>query len=71
MNIAMGAQPPYHLDYLIRAMVSQPVAWLGLPREVLLVADPKCWKSKPQVLIAGYLGEAEQRLPAVVVQVIA
>ena len=47
VSMAIGTQLPYNLDYLIGAIISQPVAWLGLLGAALLVADPKCWRSKP------------------------
>jgi hypothetical protein len=47
VSMAIGTQLPYNLDYLIGAIVSQPVAWLGLLGAALLVADPRCWRSKP------------------------
>jgi hypothetical protein len=50
INMAIGTQVPYDLDYLIGAIVSQPVAWLGLLGAALLVADPRCWMSKPRAL---------------------
>ena len=50
VDMAIGTQAPYDLDYLIGAIVSQPVAWLGLLGAVLLVADPRCWTSKPRTL---------------------
>jgi hypothetical protein len=50
VDMAIGTQVPYDLDYLIGAIVSQPVAWLGLLGAVLLVADPRCWTSKPRAL---------------------
>jgi hypothetical protein len=50
VQMAIGTQPPYELDYLIGAIVSQPVAWLGLLGAALLVADPRFWTSKPRAL---------------------
>lgn len=50
VEMAIGTQVPYNLDYLIGAIVSQPVAWLGLLGAALLVADPRCWRSKPRAL---------------------
>jgi hypothetical protein len=50
VQMAIGTQPPYELDYLIGAIVSQPVAWLGLLGAALLVAEPRCWTSKPRAL---------------------
>ena len=50
LSMAIGTQAPYNLDYLIGAIVSQPVAWLGLLGAVLLVADSRCWTSKPRAL---------------------
>jgi len=71
VSMAIGTQVPYNLDYLIGAIVSQPVAWLGLLGAVLLVADPRYWRSKPRALTTRYPGAAEQRLPAFVFEVIA
>jgi hypothetical protein len=39
VNMAIGTQYPYPLNYLIGAMVSQPVAWLGLLGALLVVGD--------------------------------
>jgi hypothetical protein len=39
VNMAIGTQSPYPLNYLIGAMVSQPVAWLGLLGALLVVGD--------------------------------
>jgi hypothetical protein len=50
VQMAIGTQPPYDLDYLIGAIVSQPVAWLGLLGAALVVAEPRCWTSKPRAL---------------------
>jgi hypothetical protein len=50
IKMAIGTQAPYNLDYLIGAIVSQPVAWLGLLGAALLVADPRCWTNKPRAL---------------------
>ena len=50
VQMAIGTQPPYELDYFIGAIVSQPVAWLGLLGAALLVAEPRCWTSKPRAL---------------------
>jgi hypothetical protein len=37
--MAIGTQPPYPLDFLTGAMVSQPVAWLGLLGALLVVGE--------------------------------
>ena len=50
LSMTIGTQVPYDLDYFIGAIVSQPVAWLGLLGAALLVADPNCWTSKPRAL---------------------
>jgi hypothetical protein len=50
VQMAIGTQAPYDLDYLIGAIVSQPVAWLGLLGAALLVGDPRCWTSKPRAM---------------------
>ncbi len=50
VNMAVGTQAPYDIDYLIGAIVSQPVAWLGLLGVVLLMAELRRWTSAPQVL---------------------
>jgi hypothetical protein len=39
VNMAIGTQPPYPLDFLTGAMVSQPVAWLGLLGALLVVGE--------------------------------
>ena len=46
----IGTQVPYAIDYLIVAIVSQPVAWLGLLGAALLVADRRCLASKARAL---------------------
>ena len=46
VEMAIGTQLPYRLNYFIGAIVSQPVAWLGLLGAALLVADPRYWRSK-------------------------
>src|SRR5215203_5987182 len=50
VNMAIGTQVPYDIDYLVGAIVSQPIAWLGLLGAALLVADRRCWASKRRVL---------------------
>lgn len=50
VNMTIGTQVPYHIDYLIVAIVSQPVAWLGLLGAALLVADKGSRASKPRAL---------------------
>jgi hypothetical protein len=50
VNMTIGTQVPYAIDYLIVAIVSQPVAWLGLLGAALLVADRRCLASKPRAL---------------------
>jgi hypothetical protein len=50
VNMAVGTQVPYGIDYLIGATVSQPVAWLGLLGAVLLMAESRRWTSTPRVL---------------------
>jgi hypothetical protein len=39
VNMAIGTQPPYPLHGLVGAMVSQPVAWLGLLGALLAIGD--------------------------------
>ena len=39
VSMAVGTQPPYGIGILIGAMISQPVAWLGLLGALLLVGD--------------------------------
>jgi hypothetical protein len=39
VNMAIGTQPPYSLHGLVGAMVSQPVAWLGLLGALLAIGD--------------------------------
>jgi hypothetical protein len=50
VEMAIGTQMPYRLDYFVGAIVSQPVAWLGLLGAALLVADPRYWRSKAWAL---------------------
>jgi hypothetical protein len=50
LNMTIGTQVPYVIDYLIVAIVSQPVAWLGLLGAALLAADRRCWASKSRAL---------------------
>ena len=50
VNMAIGTQVPYDIDYLVGAIVSQPVAWLGLLGAALLVAEKRCWASKWRAL---------------------
>jgi hypothetical protein len=50
VNMTIGTQVPYRIDYLIVAIVSQPVAWLGLLGAALLVGDKRCWASKQRAL---------------------
>lgn len=50
VNMTIGTQVPYRIDYLIVAIVSQPVVWLGLLGAALLVADRRCWTSKARAL---------------------
>jgi hypothetical protein len=50
VNMTIGTQVPYVIDYLIVAIVSQPVAWLGLLGAALLVADRRCLASKARAL---------------------
>lgn len=51
VNMAVGTQVPYDIGYLIGAIVSQPVAWLGLLGAVLLMADlRRWWTSAPRAL---------------------
>jgi hypothetical protein len=45
VEMAIGTQLPYRLDYFVGAIISQPVAWLGLLGAALLVADPRYWWS--------------------------
>src|SRR5918997_2559214 len=51
INMAVGTQPPYTLDFLLGNMVSQPVAWLGM-LGVFLVAGELFWRrtNRPQAL---------------------
>jgi hypothetical protein len=39
VNMAIGTQPPYSLDFLAGIMVSQPVVWLGLLGVVLVAGE--------------------------------
>jgi hypothetical protein len=39
VNMAIGTQPPYSINGLAGAMVSQPVAWLGLLGALLVMGD--------------------------------
>ena len=50
VNMTIGTQVPYAIDYLIVAIVSQPVAWLGLLGAALLAADRRCLASKARAL---------------------
>ena len=50
VNMTIGTQVPYAIDYLMVAIVSQPVVWLGLLGAALLVADRRCLASKAQSL---------------------
>jgi hypothetical protein len=50
VNMTIGTQAPYAIDYLIVAIVSQPVAWLGLLGAALLAADRRCLASKARAL---------------------
>src|SRR5919199_1509159 len=50
VGMAVGTQRPYTLDGLLGAIVSQPVAWLGLLGALLLLGDPGSWKSTPRAL---------------------
>ncbi len=51
VNMAVGTQVPYDIDYLIGAIISQPVAWLGLLGAVLLMSDLRWWwTGAPRVL---------------------
>ncbi len=52
VKMAVGTQVPYDIDYLIGAIVSQPVVWLGLLGAVLLMSElgRRRWTSTPQVL---------------------
>jgi hypothetical protein len=51
INMAVGTQIPYTLDFLLGNMVSQPVAWLGL-LGVFLVLGELLWRrtNRPQAL---------------------
>lgn len=49
VNMALGTQGPYSLSSLIVAIVSQPVAWLGLLGAIFLVAEPKGWINTGEV----------------------
>ncbi len=51
VGTVIGTQAPYHFDYMIGAIVSQPVAWLGFLGAVLLVAESREWTRAPQVLV--------------------
>jgi hypothetical protein len=50
VEMAIGTQLPYQLDYFIGAIISQPVAWLGLLGAALLAADPRYWSTKSWAL---------------------
>lgn len=55
VEMAIGTQERYGVGYLIGAIISQPVAWLGLLGAVLLVADLRIRSSTPEVLVRGTL----------------
>jgi hypothetical protein len=50
VGMAVGTQAPYGLGYLIGAIVSQPVAWLGLLGAVLMAAALRGRSDAPRVL---------------------
>jgi hypothetical protein len=55
VDMTIGTQVPYAVDYLIVAIVSQPVAWLGLLGAALLVADRRCLAGKSRALALSTL----------------
>ena len=55
VGTVFGSQPAYGLGTLIGAILSQPVAWLGLLGAVLLLADPARRPGAPQVLVRATL----------------
>ena len=54
INMAVGTQLPYTLDFLLGNMVSQPVAWLGL-LGVFLVAGELLWRRTNRLQTLAYL----------------
>ncbi|MGH3149083.1 MAG: hypothetical protein ACRDTR_25150, partial [Rubrobacter sp.] len=50
VGMALGSQNPYEIGYLIGAIVSQPVAWLGLLGAVLMLAGLRGRWDRPQAL---------------------
>ncbi len=49
INMVLGTQGPYSLGSLIVAVVSQPVAWLGLLGAIFLIAEPRRWINTSEV----------------------
>ena len=50
VGMVLGTQIPYNLDYMIVAIVSQPVAWLGLLGLVFFAANRGGWTRPPEAL---------------------
>jgi hypothetical protein len=55
VGAALGSQPAYSLGGLIGAILSQPVAWLGLLGAALLLADPTRGPRAPETLARATL----------------
>ena len=55
VGTVFGSQPAYDLGTLIGAILSQPVAWLGLLGALLLLADPARRPGAPQLLARATL----------------
>ncbi len=55
IGTVFGSQPAYDLGTLIGAILSQPVAWLGLLGAVLLLADRARIPGVPEILVRATL----------------
>jgi len=55
LGAALGSQPAYSLGSLIGAILSQPVAWLGLLGAGLLLAGPASTPRAPEILTRATL----------------
>ena len=50
VSMAIGTQNPYPMEGLIGAIVSQPIAWLGLLGTLLLIFARSNWEHRPRAL---------------------
>ncbi len=55
VGTVFGSQPAYGLGTLVGAILSQPVAWLGLLGTALLLAAPAGRTNMPQILVRATL----------------